>query len=60
MKGAAILFIHLYGSTPRMEAQATTGELVGTVRDSSGAVVPGAAVQAREVQTGLTRSVASK
>jgi hypothetical protein len=40
-----------------MFAQAVKGTLVGAVTDSSGAVVPAAAVEIREVQTGITRNV---
>ncbi len=38
------------------EAQTTTGEIRGTVRDNSGAVVPGATVTAIALDTGLTRT----
>lgn len=40
-------------------AQVTTATIVGTVTDPSGAVVPGAEVTARNVDTGLTRTVTS-
>src|SRR5713101_3572955 len=38
-------------------AQVTTGTFLGTVRDSSGAAISGAQVTARNLQTGLTRTV---
>jgi len=35
--------------------QSTTGEVLGTITDASGAVVPSASVEIREVDTGATR-----
>src|SRR6185369_13490230 len=40
-------------------AQVTTATIVGTISDPSGSIVPGAQVTARNVDTGLTRTVAS-
>ena len=40
-------------------AQVTTATIVGTITDPGGAIVPGAQVTARNVDTGLTRSVVS-
>jgi outer membrane receptor protein involved in Fe transport len=40
-------------------AQVTTATIVGTISDPGGATVPGAQVTARNVDTGLTRSVVS-
>jgi hypothetical protein len=40
-------------------AQVTTATIVGTISDPGGAIVPGAQVTARNVDTGLTRSVNS-
>src|SRR5262249_23854462 len=37
-------------------AQAPTGEIAGRVQDSSGALVPGAAVSLRNLATGATRN----
>ena len=39
------------------QSQATTGTIQGFVKDESGAVVPGARVAIRHVQTGLTREL---
>ncbi|MBI3895965.1 MAG: TonB-dependent receptor [Acidobacteria bacterium] len=38
-------------------AQVTTGTILGTASDSTGAVIPGARVTARNVQTGIARTV---
>jgi outer membrane receptor protein involved in Fe transport len=40
-------------------SQTSTGTLTGSVRDSSGAVMPGVAVAAKNVETGVVRSVTS-
>jgi hypothetical protein len=40
-------------------AQITTATIVGTISDPSGAVLPGAQIVARNVDTGLTRTVLS-
>jgi len=42
--------------TPASVAQVVSATLTGTVTDSSGAVVPGAAVTATEMNTGVSRS----
>ena len=36
-------------------ALAQNAQITGTVKDSSGAIIPGATVSARNVDTGLTR-----
>ena len=41
-------------------AQSTTGSIQGTVRDNQGAVVPGATVAIRHVETNSTRTVVSE
>ncbi len=43
-------------SMPMMQAQLSTGSILGVVKDSSGAVVPGAKITARETDTGQTRT----
>ena len=40
-------------------AQETTGTIVGTARDETGAALPGVTVTARNQQTNLTREVVS-
>lgn len=41
------------------QAQATAADLVGTVADPTGAIVPGATVTARNAATGITRTTTS-
>lgn len=54
----AVLFVML--AVPLVAvAQVTTATIVGTVTDPSGSNVPGAQVTARNVETGLTRTVTS-
>jgi outer membrane receptor protein involved in Fe transport len=49
----AILFAVLLTGAQVLLAQVNTATVFGTVRDASGAVVPGVAVQIRNVQTGI-------
>jgi len=44
---------------PRLDGQAATATITGTVTDSSGAVIPGATVNAKNNGTGVTRSTVS-
>src|SRR3970040_1024918 len=37
-------------------AQVTTGTILGTARDQTGAVLPGAAITVRNVETGISRT----
>ena len=43
----------------RLEAQAVRATILGVVRDSTGAAIPGATVEVRNVGTGVARSVVS-
>jgi hypothetical protein len=52
--------LFLWQSPTRAQAGAGTGRIEGTVTDSSGAVVPGAQVAAREESTNITASVTSE
>src|SRR6202521_1006627 len=40
-------------------AQLPTGTILGAVKDSSGAVIPGVSLTARNVETGLSRTAVS-
>lgn len=46
-------------SSQRLAAQVTTADVVGTVTDPSGAVLPGAKITIESLATGATRSVAT-
>jgi hypothetical protein len=52
----AVLFLLTTLFLPSAFAQTDTGSIVGTVRDASGAVVTGAAVDITDVATGVTHS----
>jgi hypothetical protein len=52
-----VVGIGVLAGSPPAEAQRTTGEITGTVTDSTGAAVPGATVTAHCEATGATRSV---
>ena len=56
MKRIIACFVALLLGGSMMQAQ-STGTILGVVKDSSGAVVPGAKVTARETDTGATRTV---
>src|SRR5579863_2770643 len=49
------LFAFMLGASA-MLAQLPTGTILGVVKDSSGAVIPGANVTARQTETNQTRS----
>ena len=44
---------------PALQAQVVNGTIFGTVRDSSGAVIPNVAVSAKSVETGAARTAVS-
>jgi hypothetical protein len=52
----AVVVVLLFGffTNPSLSAQVATGSIVGTVRDSSGEIVPGAQVTIREVNRNTT------
>jgi hypothetical protein len=45
----------LFAAGPIAVAQSTTSTLSGVIRDSSGAVIPGAMISVRNISTGATR-----
>src|SRR5215469_10009663 len=51
-----ILFLVLAMAAALHAQSANTGTLIGTATDPSGAVVPGASVELKEVSTGISRS----
>jgi carboxypeptidase family protein len=53
------LFAVAIASASSVAAQITTATIVGAISDSSGSIMPGAQVTARNVETGLTRVVVS-
>lgn len=55
--GLAVLAAVLVVSAGR--AQAQNAQVVGTIKDESGGVIPGATLTARNVETGLVRTVVS-
>lgn len=59
MKSRLSLVFFLFLFVPGVIAQTFRGTILGTVTDSSGAVVPGAKVTVRQVATGLERSTES-
>lgn len=48
-------FVGLLAATQMLWSQALTGDILGTVRDASGAVVPAAKVTLTQVDTGIAR-----
>jgi hypothetical protein len=55
---ALITFVLLIQFAPsNLNAQVASGTIVGTVRDSSGAIVPGVTVTCKNVDTGVARMV---
>src|SRR5438270_372870 len=50
-----LLLIHL--TATGLNAQVSSGTIVGTTRDSSGAIVPGANISCKSVETGAVRMV---
>ena len=54
--GAGVWLL-VHGAAVELNAQVASGTIAGTVRDSSGAIVPGASITCKSVQTGLARMV---
>jgi hypothetical protein len=55
----AVLFIFCGIGVTRLAAQGATATILGSVTDASGAVVPGAAIQVKNLGTGQTQSAQS-
>jgi hypothetical protein len=52
---AIALLVAIYGAAGTLTAQTATGQITGTVKDPSGAVLPQVTVTAKNVDTGNTR-----
>ncbi|MGH9325152.1 MAG: carboxypeptidase regulatory-like domain-containing protein [Terriglobia bacterium] len=55
--GRCVLLISLLALAPTLVLAVVTGSISGTVRDASGAVIPGVSVTARNVETGVTQTI---
>jgi carboxypeptidase family protein/TonB-dependent receptor-like protein len=53
----SVLVLLLLAITASASAQSTTGDISGTARDESRAVLPGVTVEVRNLETGATRSI---
>ena len=53
------VLLFTFASNGRLSAQSFAGEILGAVRDSTGAVVPGATVRLTEVSTGASSGVST-
>src|SRR5215471_563952 len=53
----AVCFVLVSESQPFLVAQVTTAAVSGTVKDESGAVIPGMSVSVRNQDTGMTRNI---
>ena len=56
---ALLVAVSAFAIAPRTLAQTVTGTIVGTVLDAQGAVIPNAAISARNRETGLERTATS-
>jgi hypothetical protein len=54
---SVLIALVVIAAAPRPEAQAVRATILGVVRDGSGAAMPGVTVEAKNVGTGVARSV---
>src|SRR5438445_9016267 len=54
-----VTVVSLLENAPRSVAQTVAGRIVGTIRDSTGAVIPGVSVTAKNLETGAERTTLS-
>jgi hypothetical protein len=57
VRAVAVVFLNLIVLVSLASAQATTGTIFGTVTDETGGNLPGVSVSARNLQTGIGRTV---
>lgn len=57
MRKIFIVLLLVHFTAAGLTAQVASGTIVGTVRDSSGAIVPGVTINCKNVDTGVTRMV---
>ena len=55
-----VVAVLMFAGLASLQAQQTTGSIVGTVKDQTGAVVSAATVKATNVDTGFSRSATDK
>ena len=58
-KGLSALWVYALMQGAILLAQVTTGTISGTVTDSTGAVIPGAMITVRNIETGNSRNVSA-
>ena len=56
---ACLLVLSPLALAGNASAQAVTGTIIGTVADSTGAVLPGVSVTVKQTETGFTRTLVS-
>ncbi|MBI4483072.1 MAG: TonB-dependent receptor [Acidobacteria bacterium] len=54
--GVAVMAFFVVTDSPSLTAQTVTGTILGTVRDSTGALIPGVEISVKNVETGAVRS----
>jgi hypothetical protein len=57
--GTVVLMLLLQANPPVLRAQTPTGNILGTVHDSGGGVIPGVNISAKSLETGAVRSAAT-
>ena len=57
LRACLMLCLFFSAATPHLVAQVSTGDVVGTITDISGAVIPSANVTIRNTNTGVFRTV---
>ena len=57
LRGSVAVLLSWFLAAPLAAAQGAGGTIAGTVKDETGAVIPGANVTVRQTETGATREV---